>query len=264
MTPLALEECDTIQALGFAQATGGSTMLHAGTLIVLLITATELWVAADSHVVAIGARQTGAPALCKIYPFGPVFYAEAGLLKDTAGRFSAAAMAAQAAAEQPTVPEAAGAFARRALEPLVEAVRTLRALNPRYYEARVRGKAALQVAFFGVAGRGPQLAIRRFVIHEAGPGGLWAAVDRFDCPGDCAGPGTWAFLGGSEVLPAFLEAHPRYLPTHGARATLQRLMALEARAHPGEVTPPVDILRIGPKGPAWVQRKSSCPPLPSP
>ena len=63
-------------------------------------------------------------------------------------------------------------------------------------------------------------------------------------------------------LSQFLEAHPRYLAEHGARATLQRLLDLEATAHPDVVSPPVDILYLGPKGPVWLQRQPSCPPLP--
>jgi hypothetical protein len=38
---------------------GESTVLHTGILIVLLMTALELWVAADSHVLASGAEQGG-------------------------------------------------------------------------------------------------------------------------------------------------------------------------------------------------------------
>jgi hypothetical protein len=56
--------------------------------------------------------------------------------------------------------------------------------------------------------------------------------------------------------------NPRYLTEHGARATLHRLMELEATAHPDVVSPPVDILHLGPAGPSWVQRQPGCPPLP--
>jgi hypothetical protein len=236
---------------------------HAGTLIVFLLTASELWVAADSHTIAIGARETGAAARCKIHTMGTVFHAEAGLLEDRNGRFNATAMAAQAAAESPIAPEVANVFAARVLTPLADTVRTLRIINPRYYEAHVREHVALQVAFFDLERQGPRLAIRRFIIHEDGQGHLSAAIDRFDCPGDCPNAGTWAFLGGSEALNRFLEAHPRYLTAHGPHATLQRLMDLEATAHPDRVRPPVDILHLGPAGPTWVQRKPSCPPLPA-
>jgi hypothetical protein len=237
-------------------------VLPTGTLIVFLMTAVELWVAADSHVIAIGAQQASAAALCKIHTFGAVFYAEAGLLKDTVGRYNAAAIAAQAAGEHPTVPEVANAFEAQVLTPLVETVHTLRTLNPRYYHAHLQEQVALQVAFFSMARQGPQLAIRRFVIHEEGGGSLSVILDRFNCPSDCPSVRTWAFLGGSEALTQFLEAHPRDLIEHGARATLQQLMALEAMAHPDVVSPPVDILHLGPEGPVWVQRQPSCPPLP--
>ena len=237
-------------------------MLLAGTLIVFLITAMELWVAADSHAIAIGAQQGSAAARCKIHRVGSVFYAEAGLLQDTSGRYNAAAIAAQAAGGQPTIMAVANAFAARVRLPLVETVRTLRTLNPGYYHAHLQEQVVLQVAFFGMAHQGPRLAIRRFRIHEEGRGRLAAAVDRFDCPGDCPSAGTWAFLGGSEALTQFLEAHPRHLVEHGARATLLRLMALEATAHPDRVRPPVDILHLGLRGPVWVQRQPSCPPLP--
>jgi hypothetical protein len=160
-------------------------VLSTGTLIVFLMTATELWVAADSHVIGVGAQQAGAATMCKIHKLGPVFYAEAGLLKDTIGRYNAAAIAEQAAAGHPTVPDVANAFEERVLTSLVESVRTLRTLNPRYYHAHVREQVALQVAFFGVGPQGPRLAIRRFTIHEEGRGSLSASVDRFDCPGDC-------------------------------------------------------------------------------
>jgi hypothetical protein len=237
-------------------------VLHAGTLVVFLMTAIELWVAADSRVMAIGARQTDATAICKIHRLGPVFYAEAGLLKDTTGRFHAAAIAEQAVVGHPTVPEVAHAFEARVLTPLMDTVSQLRTLNPRYYDAHVREHAALQVAFFGAERRGLHLAIRRFFIHMEGQERPSASIDRFDCPGDCDHAMIWAFLGGSEVLNRFLEANPRYLTEHGARATLQELIHLEATAHPDQVSPPVDILHIGPEGPAWVQRKPSCPPLP--
>src|SRR5262249_36414268 len=91
-----------------------------------------------------------------------------------------------------------------------------------------------------------------------------AAIDRVDCPSDCPSAGTWAFLGGSEALTQFLEAHPRELIEHGARATRLRLLALEATAHPDRVRPPVDLLHLGPEGPTWVQRQPSCPTFPSP
>ena len=237
-------------------------MLHAGSLIIFLITAVELWVAADSRVIAIGTQQSDATAICKIHKLGAVFYAEAGLLKDTHGRFDAAAIAEQAAVGHPTVSGVAHAFEARVLTPLMHTVSQLRTLNPHYYHTHVREQAALQVAFFGAERRGPRLALRRFFIHMEGPASPSASIDRFDCPGDCTNAGTWAFLGGSEVLNRFLEANRRYLPEHGPRATLQRLMALEATAHPDLVSPPVDILHIGPEGPAWVQRKPSCPPLP--
>jgi len=159
---------------------GDGTVLPTGTLIVLLMTALELWVAADSQVIAIGAQQGSTAARCKIHRVGAVFYAEAGLLQDTSGRYHA------------------------------------------------------------------------------------AAIDRVDCPSDCPSAGTWAFLGGSEALTQFLEAHPRELIEHGARATRLRLLALEATAHPDRVRPPVDLLHLGPEGPTWVQRQPSCPPFPSP
>jgi hypothetical protein len=241
---------------------GECAVLHAGTLIVFLMTAVELWVAADSRVVAIGAQQTEATTICKIHKVGAVFYAEAGLLKDTTGRFNAAAIAEQAAVGHPTVPEVAHAFEARVLMPLMDTVSQLRTLNPHYYYSHVREQAALQVAFFGAERRGLRLAIRRFFIHTDGQRRPSVSIDRFDCPGDCDHARTWAFLGGSEVLNRFLEANPRYLTEHGSRATLQRLMDLEAIAHPDLVSPPVDILQIGPEGPAWVQRKPSCPPLP--
>jgi hypothetical protein len=237
-------------------------MLHAGSLIVFLITAVELWVAADSRVIAIGDQQSDAIAICKIHKLGTVFYAEAGLLKDTHGQFNAAAIAEQAAIEHPTVSGVAYAFEARVLTPLMHTVNQLRTLNPRYYHTHVREHAALQVAFFGPERRGLQLAIRRFFIHMEGPGSPSASIDRFDCPGDCANAMTWAFLGGSEVLNRFLEANPHYLTEHGSRTTLQRLMDLEATAHPDLVSPPMDILHLGPEGSAWVQRKPSCPALP--
>jgi hypothetical protein len=75
---------------------GDGTVLLTGTLIVLLITAMELWVAADSHAIVIGAQQGSTAARCKIHRVGSVFYAEAGLLQDTIGRYHAAAIAARA------------------------------------------------------------------------------------------------------------------------------------------------------------------------
>lgn len=237
-------------------------MLHIGTLIVLLITTMELWVAAGSHVIAIGAQQVDVAARCKIHRVGSIFYAEAGLLQDTIARYNAAAIAAQAAVGHPTVPDVANTFEVWVCTPLVETVRTLRTLNPRYYHAHLQEQVALQVAFFGLARQGPPLAIQRFGIHEEDGGSLSAALDRFDCPGDCPRAMTWAFLGGSEGLTQLLEAHPRDLAEHGARATLQQLMDLEATAHPDRVSPPVDILHLGPEGFVWVQRQPSCPPLP--
>jgi hypothetical protein len=101
--------CATIASVapggrGYTKALGGrpglaadGTVLPTGTLIVLLMTALELWVAADSHVIAIGAQQGSAAARCKIHRVGAVFSAEAELLQDTSGRYHAAATPAQRA-----------------------------------------------------------------------------------------------------------------------------------------------------------------------
>jgi hypothetical protein len=233
----------------------------AGTCIVIIMTATELWVGADSRVVSVGEDVRSAPSVCKLNRFGNVFYVQAGVFKDDAGRCDAAAVAERSASQGHSVVESADAFAKDVIAPLARIAGELRTVNPSYYRSKIINKPALETAFFGVERRAPRLAVRKFIVHETADGLVAVSVQSSNCPGDCPSGMTWAFLGEASTASRFLDRNPQHLRLNGYKATLDKLIGLEATANPEFVRLPVDILRLSQEGPEWIRKKSSCLPV---
>ena len=232
-------------------------MIYWGTCIVIIMVASELWIGADSRIVAISRAVGDGPTTCKIYALGNLYYVNAGLLKDTAGRFDAAAVAREVSVHATSVSGAAADFEAAIVPPLKNIVLELRGENPDYFGARLLGKTALAVAFLGIEEGTPKLEVRRFVVREE-RGELAVTIERLSCPGDCQDRMTWAFLGEAAEVNRFLDENPGYLGRNGFRKTLQTLIAHQAAATPQYVSLPVDILRITTRGFEWIQRKNEC------
>jgi hypothetical protein len=232
-------------------------VIYLGTCIVIIMVASELWIGADSRIVAISRTVEEGPTACKIYVMGNLYYASAGLLKDTAGRFDAAAVAREVSVYATSVSGAAVTFEAAIVPPLKNIILELRGENPDYFGARLLGKTALAVAFLGIEKGTPKLEVRRFVVREE-RGGLAVAIERQSCPGNCQNRMTWAFLGEATEVNRFLDQNPGYLGRNGFRATLQTLIAHQAEATPQYVSLPVDILKITTQGFEWIQRKYEC------
>lgn len=230
-------------------------MLHAGTSVVIIMSQDELWVAADSNAILIGAEVTTAPTEYKIHELGNIFYTQAGLVKDLHGKWQPAAMANEIALRLVSFGDIVVEFERRIEAPLLSIADELRSINPEYYRTKILNKAAFSAAFFGIDARQLRLAVRRFSVHELPSNELTIVVERSDCPGDCPSGMTWAFLGETVAINRFLDQHPTFLADNGYRKTLQALIEVEATANPQNVGLPVDILRITQFGEQWIQRK---------
>ena len=234
-------------------------MIYAGTCIVIFMLASELWIGADSRLIAISHTIEDGPPACKIYALGNVVYAHAGLLKDAAGRFDAAAVAHEVSVHATSVSRAAMGFEVAIVPPLKNILIELRGENPDYINSKIWGKTALEVAFLGSEGGKSKLVVLRFIIQEE-RGDIAVTTERLSCPGDCENGMTWAFLGKTKEVNRFLDENPGYLRRNGLRNTLQTLIAHQAAATPQYVSLPVDILRITPQGFEWIQRKKECGP----
>jgi hypothetical protein len=82
-------------------------------------------------------------------------------------------------------------------------------------------------------------------------------ITRYTCPGDCPVGLDIRWVGQASIIAARLTEGnvPRMEPADLARFLVQ----LEIDAGSPGVGEPVDVLRLLPSGPVWVQQKSGCP-----
>lgn len=236
-----------------------SLSFYYGTTIVAIRTPTEVIVGADSKVVAIGGEITDAPDGCKIIQVGNFFFAHAKILRDTLGKFSVHDTVVQSHQLGNSISATVRTFEDLIVPSLVRMLQDLRSINLSYFTQNIlKGGSAVDVIFFGIENAKPVLFMRYFVPIIANDGSISVEVKRMDCPGDCPGGMTFAFMGAKKELNQFLDQNPHYSQI-GWVPTINKLISLEAEANPDHVAPPIDIMQVDNQGARWLQRKPECP-----
>lgn len=229
------------------------------TTVVLVWTPREMVVAADSAVEGNGKSKS---EYCKIRQGGDTFFAVEGVADvDIASRgrtpalsFHADALAAKAAKAPGSIVDKALTFGHHA--PLFKNIAVLtKQYEPEVYRRYFLGRAALQVAFFGLnQDKVPSYVVIGFKVGET-DGRPGVTVEVVSCPGK--GCADLRILGEGQSA---LELWNRSTnPLSSDLATVARgLVEAEIQDKPKLVGPPVDVLRLSVFGPSWVSVKPQC------
>jgi hypothetical protein len=239
----------------YAEACGALTS------VVLVRTAKEIGIAADSEEHTTSAGGTTAAPICKIRRAGHVYFSLAGVIADQATGLDAYQTAEQAARGSASVQGAAESFRKTITPYLVPAAENVRRHYPVYYQQKIRNASLLEAMFFGVEHKVPVAVIATFAVVD------WnasvptivptLAVDRE------RGNAVDVLWIGS------IDAIFRMMHNEGWRQIIAGLAPPEAalalvnvamHADPAEIAPPVDVLRIRGNRARWRQksRASKC------
>lgn len=101
-------------------------------------------------------------------------------------------------------------------------------------------------------GRGSSLGLER-----SADGTIEITILRDSCPGNCPNGVRAFWFGEGDAIERLRTTGG--MPKLGMPELVRYLVQVEIDAHAQSVAGPVDVLRILPDGPIWVQRKRSCP-----
>lgn len=230
-----------------------------GTSIVVVRTATEVVVAADSLAVLTG--EDASPIyVCKILQVGRAFFAAARLVADNQGEFDVARTVRATYRQNEPLLASVRRFETEMISQLREVVTYIRDHDRRYFEKEVANKPALEIVFFGWESSAPVLYLRYFTVQAVSDSSFTISARQKNCPGDCAGGVVYTALGHHDAIDEKLKRVQHYW-RRGAVTSVGELIELEARAKPQFVGGAIDIIRLTASGPKWFQRKPQCPPI---
>lgn len=235
------------------------------TTIVVARTANEIVIGADSKVTdAFGTDLK--KQRCKIAQVGNLFVAFEGFETDRRTGFNVQEIAVQAlklkakatAAEKISI--LTGALVSRLFDELPSVQRN----EPDAYRIKFAGgRVFLRVLVAGFERGQPLIFVRDFRAVQAGTNRIGITVLPDDCLANCQGGVVTRFLGETAAIEGLPEETSGFWQ-EGLIAGVRSLIETQIAARSEYVGPPIDILRITPRGAEWVQRKAECVSLQKP
>lgn len=231
--------------------------LH-GTTIVAIRTPEDIVIGADSKILSTDG--TLSSSVCKIMQVDNFFFASAGLVMDTSGKYSVTSKVIKASQKKGRIFDIATNFESIIIPELEEVVKELKSTEPEYYKREIEGRAALEIVFFGIEDNVPVLYMRYFQVVKLATGSFSIKVHQQNCPGDCPSGIAYTVLGQHEAIDKTLGSNQGFWKM-GLVEAIRKLIEIEISHKPKYVAPPIDILRMNKKEIYWVQKKSNCPEL---
>jgi len=228
----------------------------AGSTVVVIRTPSEIYVGADSKQVVYG--DDTKRSTCKIRQVENLFFADTGLIGDSAGRFNVMETVTRAYRVSDSISSTVQAFEQMIVGPFITSLEEVKRDQPRYYLRYLQGRANFSIVFFGLEKDTLVVYTRAFNATESANGTIKVDVQRQDCPDGCSTGITYFFLGEYEAIDTFLDANPHY-SKNGLIPAILKLIEIEIADKPDFVGYPIDIMRVDKKGAAWIQRKVECP-----
>jgi len=235
--------------LSCAEAAGAFTS------VVVVRTAKEIAIAADSERVVMSPGGASANEICKIRREGHIYFSLAEVIKDSATGFDAYRTASDAAGGAASVQDAADAF-QRAINPyLVPTLKSVRQNYPAYYQATIHNGSLLDAMFFGVEQRVPIVVMMTFAVFD------WNASDPLIVPTRAVHHETGAevqilWIGSIAPIMATMrdqgwrQAIAGLPPPQAAFA----LVNIALQANPEVIAPPIDVLEVKGDHARWIRR----------
>jgi hypothetical protein len=229
------------------------------TTIVAIRTPAEVVIATDSAATIEG---DGVPAttktVCKIYQVNTsLFFAVSGLVNDPRTGFSVTNIVRSDCQGVDKISAKLSRIERDVQTALLRELPQVRDRDPTGYAKLSNSKGAVSVMLAGIDGGLPVATSFSLGLAASPEGSIKISILTDSCPGNCPN-GVRAFWLGDGAEIDSLRAD-RKLPTLSMPDLARYLVQVEIDAGVPTVHGPVDVLRILPSGPIWVQRKQSCP-----
>ena len=224
------------------------------TTIIAVRTAEFVIIATDSKATYLG--QPGPPTVCKIYNNGELYFAAAGLDRDSQRNFSVKDIVAQSLLPSANFDDQVARVENAVSQSLLTELHRLQREDPGTYAFTMhnsREVVSLVLAQYqdGV----PHLAARGFGwIANPAPA---IKIDRITCPGDCSDGRELVSLGEKTAAEKFMHANAGEDFDLPALAT--KLVQLEIDDSPGNVGPPINEVRLDKDGVSWISNDAGCP-----
>jgi Proteasome subunit len=231
--------------------------LMTGSTVVAIRTPSEIYVGADSKLVAYGDIKIE-QSMCKIRQVDSLFFAHTGLIGDAAGRFNVAETVIKAHRYGHSISATVQAFEKMVVGPLIKTLQQFKRDQPDYYTKYLQAHSHFSIIFFGLENETPVVYSRYFNAKDSTDGSIKVDIQRKDCPGNCPTGMTYIFLGEQEAISKFLDGNPHYSSV-GWVPTIRKLIEIEIADKPDFVGYPIDIIRVDKKAAEWIQRKKKCP-----
>jgi len=232
--------------------------LVTGSTVVAIRTPSEIYVGADSKLVAYGKDKKIELSICKIRQVDNLFFAQTGLVGDAAGGFNVAETVIKAHKHGDSISATVQAFEKMVVGPLTTMLQQFKRDQPDFYKKDLQRDSHFSIMFFGLENGTVVVYSRYFTATDPINGSSKIEIQRKDCPGDCPTGTTYIFLGEQEAMNKFLDANPHYSKI-GWAPTIRKLIEIEIADKPDFVGYPIDIIRLNNKVTEWIQRKAECP-----
>jgi hypothetical protein len=229
-----------------------------GTTIVVIRTPQEVVIAADSAATFQGdGRPVATGTVCKIYRVNDsLFFAVSGLVNDSRTGFSIPEIVASGSAGG-SIAEKLATMERAVQGAVLRELPRVKERDPAGYATLMGSKGAVTVTLGGIDAGAPIVTGFSLGLAASPNGSIETNILRDSCPGNCAS-GVRVFWFGEVAAVERLRASGR-LPALAMPELARYLVQAEIDAGAPGVGGPVDVLRILPSGPVWLQKKQGCP-----
>ena len=122
------------------------------------------------------------------------------------------------------------------------------------YAKVIHAKGAVSIRFAGIDAGMPMAASFSLGLSISQTGSMEASVVRESCPGHCLSGVRAFWMVEGEAIERLRASGG--LPSMGMPELARNFVQIEIDAGAPGVLGPVDVLRIGPAGPVWLQRKA--------
>ncbi len=237
----------------------GLLRIAMATTVVVIRTPAEVIIAADSaETIQLNGRPAQTLTVCKIYQLeSKLFFAVSGLVHDALTAFNIPEIVAAASHKGGSLAEKLARAERDVQTALLHELPQVKERDPTGYAKLTDAKGAVTIMFAGIEAGVPTATSFSLGLANSPKGSIETTTIRDSCPGNCPS-GVRAFWFGEGAEIERLRAHGG-LPPFSMPELAQFLVQSEIDARAPGVGGPVDVLRILPSGPVWLQRKQSCP-----
>jgi hypothetical protein len=203
-------------------------------------------------------RSASTESVCKIYQVNSeLFFAVSGLVSDAQSGFSIPRIVESDARGKGTINERLAKLEPEVTDAVLGELPQVKQRDQPGYQRLIGAKGVVTVMLAGIDGGIPVAAGFALGLGASADGGIEPRIVRDSCPGNCpSGVRAFYFGEGGEI--DRLRASGG-LPALGMPELARYMVHAEIDAHMPRVAAPIDVLRITPTGPVWVQRKQICP-----